>query len=106
MQSDTAHHLHVEMTHTHHPGGGFAHHRKGFRQQFIQGLAVLERLTEFTGLELQVRFAELCQRFPVAVDRFDQLGHAFQLTIILGADDFFYDGTQHTTSGSVKSQDK
>jgi hypothetical protein len=40
----------------------------------------------------------------VAVDRFDQLAHAFQLTIILGADDFFYDGTQHTTSGSVNSQ--
>ena len=54
VKGDPAHHLDIEVAHTHDPGGRFTHHRKGLRQQFVQRLALLEGLPEFPGLELQV----------------------------------------------------
>ena len=102
MQGDPAHHLHVEMAHPHHPGRGFADYRKGFGQQFIQGFAIFKGLPESGCLVLQVAIGKLPHRICVAINGVDQLCHSLDFTIILGADDFFYDGTQHKTSGSVK----
>ena len=40
----------------------------------------------------------------MSIDRLHQLAHTLELAIIFGADNFFYDGTQHKTSDSVNSQ--
>jgi len=40
VQHHAADQLHVEVAHAQHPLAGFAHHRKGFRQQLIKQLAL------------------------------------------------------------------
>ena len=57
MQHHTADKLHIKVTEPGCPPGCFPHHRKGFRQDVVQSLALLQPQFEFPGLQLQVGVA-------------------------------------------------
>ncbi len=50
--------LYIEMAQPQHPAGSFPHHRKGFRQQIIQGFPLGKPQPEFLGLGAQTGITE------------------------------------------------
>ena len=71
---------------------GLAHHREGLREQVVQRFAIGEALAEIGGLQAQRFVAERLGLVFFGVDLGDERPNAFQLTLILGADDLREEG--------------
>ena len=115
VQGHRANQLHVKGDHVplhrvladddflaHEPATGVLHDRKRFGENFIQAgrefLVVGDlRKTRFPlgGLLAQGIVRERLQRRLDLVDLVDQRAHLFDLPVVLGADDFFYDESEH-----------
>ena len=87
VQHDAADQLHVEVPHVQRALAGLADHREGFGQQVVQRLAVGEPLAEFDGLSPERLVRERLDFRFFGVDLGDERTDAFQLALVLGADD-------------------
>ena len=88
VQHDAADQLHVEVPHVQRALAGLADDGEGLGQQVVERFAVGEALAELDGLHAQ-RFVRRAPGCPVffGVDLGDERTDAFQLALVLGADD-------------------
>ncbi len=98
MQGDAPHQLDIEMAHAHHPGGGFAAYREGFREQLVESLAFGVGGLQFGGLGLQRGVVQLRDLIGAGVDRRHHTADPLELAVVLGPEDCLDDGSQHETS--------
>ncbi len=82
VQHHAADQLHVEMPHVQSAPAGFAHHRKGLRQQRVEFFALSQTALEFVGLGAQVRVAQRRDARFQGVDAFHLLAHAADHTVV------------------------
>ena len=101
MQDPAADQLHIKVAHVEGAAARFAHHGKDFHEKVIQGLALLEPLAEFVGFSTQFGVAQpLDGRLEIS-NRANHRPHPLQFTLILGADDFCQQGTNHNESSPL-----
>ena len=88
VQHHPADQLHIEMAHLQDAPTRFAHHRKGFGQDVIEGGPLRQLLFECGRFGLEFRIAETFDPFLQGVDLLHVLLDALDLAIVFGADDF------------------
>ena len=87
VQHDAADQLHVEVPHVQRAAAGLADDGEGLGNQVVQRFAFGEALAEFGGLQAQLFVAERLGLVFFGVDLGNERTDAFQLALILGADD-------------------
>ncbi len=98
VQGHAADQLYVEVTHAHHPLAGLAHGGKGFGQQGIERLTGRQTLTELSGAGGQRSVVEGFEARLELIDGANLAGHALDVAVVLGADDFTQQRIDHETS--------
>jgi|GEM_PF-4219534 len=89
VQGESTDHLYVEVTHTHDAAGSFSHNCKGFREYLINGFALSQSFSQYSGLRFEVCIIEGFKAFFQRIYLSDYFAHTAQFTIIAGAEYFF-----------------
>jgi hypothetical protein len=95
VQDVAADELDVEVPHVEHAAPGFAHHREGFRQEIVERLALGDALPELGRLRPELLVRERLHRAFERVHPLDHRADAFELTLVLRADDLGEESTEH-----------
>ena len=102
MQGDAANQLHIEVTHAKHAGRGLAHHGKGFRQQLVERLALLEGVLELRRLVGQLDIRQRRNTVTQPIDLGHDSAHALELAVIFCTENLFNDRSQHERSSLLR----
>ena len=95
MQDHAADQLHVEMAHVERALGRLAHHRKGFRQQVVEHLALGQSLLELRGLRTQSLVRQRGNGGLECVDTLYRLVIALDQPVVAAAENAGQDAGEH-----------
>ena len=101
VQHHAADQLHVEVPHVQHAPAGFADDGEGFDEQIVERFAVGDALAELDGLGAELLVGQRLDLRLERADLGDQRAEPLDLTLVLRADDFGEDLTEHCVQECV-----
>ena len=101
VQRHAAQHLHVEVPHLHDALAALADHGKGFREDFIQGLALGDTVYELPGLGTQLLIIERFKLRLQCIDLLDGFTVGFEQAVVAAAENFGQDIGSHKCEATL-----